>query len=101
MRQKFWRTVEAGALSGCNCVAKMFGVPKNDDRGQQVQPGQAIVLSFGGSVSDFALTPDAQRIFQGMMRLTLVQTDLGTALYVGVQSPVDNEQGSLDPRDLP
>lgn len=85
VRQKFWRTVEAGALSGFNCLAKMFGVPINDDRGQQVKPCHAIVLSFRGSVSDFALTPDAQRIFQGMMRLTLVQTDLGTALHVGAQ----------------
>ncbi len=59
MRQKVWRTVETGSLSGRNSVAKMLGVPIDDDRCQQVQPGHAVVLSFRGSVSDFTLAPDA------------------------------------------
>ena len=101
MRQKVWRTVEACALPCCNCAAKMFGVPINDDRGQQVQPGHAIVLSFRGSVSDFTLATDTEGVFQRMMCLTLVQADLCTALHIGIQQPIDNEQGALDPPDLP
>lgn len=31
VRQELGRTVEAGALSGCDCVAKMLGVPIYDN----------------------------------------------------------------------
>ena len=82
-------------------MAKMFGVPINDDRGQQVQPGHAIVLPFRSSVSDFALATDTEGVFQRMMCLTLIQANLCAALHVGVQQPVDNEQGALDPPDFP
>lgn len=82
-------------------MAKMFGVPINGDRGQQVKSGQVIVLPFRSSVSDFALATDTEGVFQRMMRLTLVQADLCAALQVGVQQPVDNEQSALDPPDLP
>jgi len=44
-----------------------------------------------GLVSDFALTPDAQHIFQGM-RLTFVQTDLGTAGKL-LSTPIKLPQG--------
>ena len=43
------------------------------------------MLPLGGSVADFALTSDAQGVFQSMMGLALVETDLGTALHVGIK----------------
>lgn len=54
--------------------------------------GHAIVLRFRSSAWDFALATDTQGAFQRMMCLTLVQTDLGTALHVGVQQPIDCER---------
>lgn len=74
----------------------MFGVPINEDQGQQVQRCPAAVLSFRGSIPDVALSPDAEDIFQRVMPFTLVQPDLSTALHVGVQQVVDNEQGALN-----
>ena len=38
------------------------------------------MLAFGSSITDFALTTDAQSIFEGMMGLALVEADLRTAL---------------------
>ena len=35
------------------------------------------------------------------MRLTLVETDLGAALQIGIQDPVDHKQLALDAADLP
>jgi hypothetical protein len=34
-------------------MPEMFGVPIDDDRGEQVEPGPAEVLPFGGSGADF------------------------------------------------
>ncbi len=69
MRQNLWRAVETGALSGGDGLAEIFRVPIDDDCGQQVQACHSIVLPFSGAVADFALTPDAQSILQGVMRL--------------------------------
>lgn len=35
------------------------------------------------------------------MRLAFVQPDLGAALHVGVEQPVDDEERPLDPSDFP
>ena len=70
----------------------MLGVPIDDDRGEQVETCHAEVLTFGGSVTDFTLSTDAQGVFQGMVCLAFVQTDLGAALHVGVEQPVNDEE---------
>ena len=36
------------------------------------------MLPLGGAITDFALATDAQCIFEGMMGLALVETDLGS-----------------------
>ena len=59
------------------------------------------MLTFSRAVPDFTLPANTQSIFEGVMRFTLVQTDLGAALHVGVQQPFDYEQGALDAADLP
>ena len=43
---------------------------------------------------------EADGPFQRMMRFTLVETDLGPALQIGIQNPVDHEQRALDATDL-
>ena len=65
----------------------MLGVPVDNNRSEQVQAGHAEVLTFGGSVADFPLATDAQGIFQGVVCLTLVQTDLCAALHVRIEQP--------------
>jgi len=59
------------------------------------------VLPLGGSVTDFALTPDAQSVFQGMMRLAFVQANLGAPLHVGIKQPVNDEERAFDATDFP
>jgi len=58
------------------------------------------VLSFGGPVADFAAAMEADSPLQRMMRFTLVEADLGAALQIGIQNPVDHEQRALDAADL-
>ena len=52
--------------------AEMGGIPVNDDGGEQVEPGHAVVLSLAGAVADFALAPDAECVLKGVMSLAIV-----------------------------
>ena len=52
-------------------VAEMLGVPKDNDRRQQVEASYTEMLSFAGSIADFTLASDAQGVLEGMMGLTL------------------------------
>jgi hypothetical protein len=81
-------------------VSKVFGVPLDCDRGEQVEPCRAVVLSFGRSVSDFPLTTSAQSILQRVVRLTLVEANLGTARHVGIEQSFNDEQRPFDPSDF-
>ena len=85
MSQKAGRTVETGAVAACDCLPEMFGVPVDDDRGEEVQPGHAEVLGFGGAVPDLALAADAESVLQRVVGFALVQADLGAALHVGIE----------------
>ena len=96
MGQKLWRAVKSGAFSRGDCLPEMLGVPVDDYCREQVQPGHAVVLPLRGSVTDFALATDAQCIFEGMMGLALVETDLGAALHVSIKQPIDDEKRALD-----
>ena len=50
MRQEVGRDVQAFAAAIGDGLAEMLGIPIDDDRGEEVQPGHAEVLSFGGAV---------------------------------------------------
>jgi hypothetical protein len=58
------------------------------------------VLAFGGAVADFALAADAKGVLQGMVRLALVESDLGEALHVGIKQPFRDEERALDTSDF-
>lgn len=58
------------------------------------------MLPLNGAITDFALATDAKGVFQGVMRLALVQADLGTTLHVGVQQPISDEERALDAADF-
>jgi len=75
-------------------------VPVNDDGSEEVQPGHSEVLALGCSITDFTLAPNAQGVFQRMMRFALIQADLGTALHIGIQQPIDDKERPFDPADF-
>ena len=62
-------------------MAEVFGVPKYDDGGQEVQPSHSVMLPLGGAVADFTLTPNPQSILQGVMGFAFVQSNIGAALH--------------------
>jgi hypothetical protein len=101
MRQKVWRASQAFASVASDGLAEMFGVPVDDDRGEEVQPGHAEVLAFGGAITDFTLAADTECVLQSVVRLTLVEADLGAALHVGIEQPVDDEARPFDPSYFP
>ena len=93
MREQSGVAIQPGPLPRGDGLTEVFGVPVDDDGGEQVETGHAVVLPFGGAIPDFTLSPDAQGVFQGVMGLTLVQANLGPALHVGVEEPFDDEEG--------
>jgi hypothetical protein len=98
--QKIGRAIQSFAFSVVDRLAEILGVPVVDDGGAQIEADHTEVLAFGGAVADFTLATDAKGVFQGMMRLTLVQADLGTALHVGIEHPVNDEQRPFHPPDF-
>jgi len=82
-------------------MAEVDGVPIDDDRREQVKTGDPVMLALGGSVTDFTLATDAQRILEGMVGLALIETDLSTPLHVRVEDPLYNKECSLHAANLP
>ena len=69
MRQEGCGAVNSIATTPFNGGSELLCVPVDNDGCEQVQPGDAEVLTFDGSITDFALTPNSQGIFQGMVSL--------------------------------
>ena len=74
MREEARGTVQACSPTTSDGFAEMLGVPINDDRGEQVQPGHPEVLPFAGAVADFALAANLRR----RLPLRLCWMDRGT-----------------------
>lgn len=47
-------------MAACDSLPEMFGVPVDDDGGEQIEACHSEVLPFGGPVADFALAADAE-----------------------------------------
>ena len=92
--------IEAFAAPGLDGMAEVQGVSVDDDGGEQVEAGDPVVLALGGAVTDIALSADVQGVLQHVVRLALVEADLGAPLHAGVEDPFDDEQRALDPADL-
>ena len=101
MRQKFWRHIKSFVPPLGDRVADVNGVPIDNECGEQVEAGDPVMLTFGGSVTDFTLATDAQRILEGMVGLALIETDLSTPLHVRVEDPLYNKECSLHAANLP
>ena len=91
---------QAVVLSLSDRFAEMGGIPVNDDGGEEVEAGHAVALAFTGAVADFALAADAKRVLEGVMSLALVEAGAGTALHIGVEEPVRDEQRSFHPGSI-
>lgn len=82
-------------------MAKVDGIPVDDDRRQQIQPGDPVMLPLSGSITDFTLTADAQGTLEGMVGFALVEANLGAALHIGIEDPLDDKESALDAADFP
>jgi hypothetical protein len=100
VREEIGGAIQPDPLPRGHGLTEVLGVPVDDDGGEQVQPGHSEVLALGCSITDFTLAANAQGVFQRMMRFALIQADLGTALHVGIQQPIDDEQRPFDPADF-
>lgn len=81
-------------------MAEVDGIPIDDDCGQEVEPGDPVVLAFGGAITDLTLATDAERILERMVGFTLVEPDLGAPLHIGVENPFYEKECALDAADL-
>ena len=100
MREQSGIAIQPGPLPRGYGLTEVLGVPVDDDGGEEVETGHAVVLPFGGAIPDFTLPPDAQGVLQGVMGLAFVQSDLSPALHVGIEEPFDDEEGPLDTADF-
>jgi len=92
--------IEPFAAPGFHSVAERQGVPVDDACGEQIEARDPVVLALGGAVADLALATNAQGVLQGVLHFALVEADLRTALYPGIENPFDDEQCPLDAADL-
>jgi hypothetical protein len=92
MREQSRVTIQPGPLPRGHGLTEVLGVPVDDDGGEQVETGHAVVLTLGRAITDFTLSPDAQGVFQSVIGLTLVQANLGPPLHIGVEEPFDDEE---------
>ena len=100
MGQELGLDGQPGVFPLSDRFAEMGGIPVNDDGGEQVEPGHAAVLALARAVADFALASDPERVLERVMSLALVQAGVGSALHIGVEQPVDDEERSFDPSDF-
>ena len=91
MGQKLWGHVNALIPTLPDSMAEMEGVPVDDDRREQVQSGDPVMLPLGGSIPDFALPANAQGILECMVGLALVEADLSAALHISAEKPLYNK----------
>ncbi len=89
-------------VSGLQRPRQLHGVPEDDDGGEQIHAGDAVMLAFGGTVADFTAAVEADCPLQRMMSFAFVEPGaFGHAVGVRHPDPVDHEQGALDATDFP
>lgn len=100
VREQFRRNIETILAAQVDSLTKVERVPVDDNGREQIEPCDPIMLAFAGPIPDLALTADAQRILEGVMRFAFVEADLRPSLHVSIKDPVDQEQRTLDPAYL-
>ena len=92
--------LEACTFAFPDRASELVGIPVDDDRCEKIESSDPEVLGFGCPVTNFTLASNPKGALQGMMRLALVQAEIGTPLHVDIQQPFDDEQCAFDPSDL-
>ena len=64
MRQQSWVAIQPGPLPRSDGLTEVLGVPVDDDGGEKIETGHAVVLTLGSAIPDFTLSPDAQGVFR-------------------------------------
>ncbi len=100
VRQEFGIRRLTGGCAVGDDLAGLVGVPVNDGGGDEVEAGHAVVLAFGGPVTDFAASSEGNGALEGVMGLALIDAELCAALEVGVGDPSQEEQGAFDASHL-
>ena len=68
--------VDAGLLAGQDRLAQLQRVPVDDDGGEQVEAGDAVVLTFAGAVAQFAALMEVDGTLEGVVGFSFVQAGL-------------------------
>ena len=92
--------VDAGLLAGQDRLAQLQRVPVDDDGGEQVEAGDAVVLTFAGAVAQFAALMEVDGTLEGVVGFSFVQAGLSAPTHGGVSDPVDHEQRAFDAADF-
>ena len=100
MREQVFLVIDSGTPAFGYDLTELLCIPVDDDRCEEIEPCEPVILSAAGTITDFALATDAQGVFQSVVRLTFVQTDLGAALQLTVGEPSRDEEGALDTPDF-
>ena len=93
-----WRR-KASQFTFLHRTSELLGVPVDYDRCEKVEPRGPEVLGLGCPVADLSLASNPQCALQRMVRLALVQAEIGAALHVDIEHPVDHERRPFDPSD--
>ena len=73
---------QAGEFPLSDRFAETGGIPVNDDGGERVENGHAVLLTFAGPVADFALASNPEGVLEDVMSLALVRAGISPALSV-------------------
>ena len=87
VREQSGIAIQPGLLPRGYSLTEVLGVPVDDDGGEQVETGHAVVLPFGCTIPDFALPPDAQGVFQSVMCLALIQANRNHSARTAAMRP--------------
>jgi len=80
------------AAQGINSAFKIYGVPKNDSRDNQVQAAGAISLVLEAAVAEVALAVEEDGTRESVSGFAFVEANLDTPTELGVFHPLQHEK---------
>jgi len=97
VRKVLRRHIETCLLATDDGMTEMNAIPVDDNCGEQIESGHAIVLPLRSPVADFTPAPNAQ----AFLRAWCVEANKGAPLHVDIEDPLDNEERAFDPAGIP
>ena len=80
-----------------NGAPEIHGVPKDDRRGDEIEPRGAVTLVFERAIDDPALFMEEHGLGERVARFTLVQAGMTSPAQFGALQPVEHKQCALEP----